>query len=238
MMKKKVKYVQLEAEAFIADEDFQTMTAAERGVYCTIIFYLYANNGKCRFDIRRLTRLCNCGGFEKIWDKIKSKFYLAGGNIKHKRVNKELRRAGKFIQAQREKGLKGAQIRWKADGPGHSSAKDAAKPKKSERNEIEVKKDNNISNTNIQSLLSSSSLLTRSLAFNEALTATIRPMNQSDRTSFRNIGNWLSQQCAVGKFTPAIFERVLGYADEAARARGNHAAIFTAILKKELEYKK
>ena len=43
-----IKYVQLAAADFLADIDFQMMTAEERGVYCSIIFYLYANGGNIK----------------------------------------------------------------------------------------------------------------------------------------------------------------------------------------------
>ena len=35
-----IKYVQLEAGDFLADPDFQLMTSEERGIYCSIIFYM------------------------------------------------------------------------------------------------------------------------------------------------------------------------------------------------------
>ena len=49
-MAAEVKYIQLEPAAFITDIDFMLMTAEERGVYCSIIFYLYANNGKIELN--------------------------------------------------------------------------------------------------------------------------------------------------------------------------------------------
>ena len=56
-MAKQPKYVQLEAEAFLAD--FMGMTAAERGCYATIIFHLYKMHGRCIFDKYELAALCN-----------------------------------------------------------------------------------------------------------------------------------------------------------------------------------
>ena len=41
--KKDIKYVQLEPAAFLSDTDYQIMTAEQRGIYCSLIFYLYAN---------------------------------------------------------------------------------------------------------------------------------------------------------------------------------------------------
>ena len=47
---KQAKYVQFEANAFTSDSDFVTMTAEQRGVYFSLICYLYSNNGKLKFD--------------------------------------------------------------------------------------------------------------------------------------------------------------------------------------------
>ncbi len=41
----KIKYVQLESDAFLTDLDYIVMSHAERSVYCTLIFYLTSNNG-------------------------------------------------------------------------------------------------------------------------------------------------------------------------------------------------
>ena len=71
---------------------------------------------------------------------------------------------------------------------------------------------------------------------NEALTRLIMPRCQSDRTCFRNVTNWLVEGCATGRFDERIFERVLSYAREAKRGR-NPAAVFMAVIKKELGYK-
>jgi hypothetical protein len=74
------------------------------------------------------------------------------------------------------------------------------------------------------------------LYFNEHLTNIIRPRSQSDRTCFRNVTNWLTKGCAESTFTQEIFARVLGLADEAKTGR-KPAAVFMALLKKELGYK-
>lgn len=74
--------------------------------------------------------------------------------------------------------------------------------------------------------------------FNEVLRQIIRPRDQSDRTSFRKISNWLVRGINEGKFSSEIFDVVLGYAREANKPEcRNPAAVFTTILKKELGYK-
>ena len=119
---KKVKFVQLEPDAVLADTDFQIMTAEERGVYWTIILYLYSSAGKCKFEIKKLKKICNCENFKKVWKKISKKFQISNGYIKHKRVTRELRKARKFMQDKHRAGLKGAEKRWHADGTAIGSA--------------------------------------------------------------------------------------------------------------------
>ena len=58
-MRMKIRLVQLESQAFFTDLDFITMSAGERGVYCTLLLHLYCNAGTCEFDPHALARLCN-----------------------------------------------------------------------------------------------------------------------------------------------------------------------------------
>jgi len=223
---KKFRFVQLEPGAVISDGDFQAMSARERGVYWTLILYLYCNNGRLKLDFAELSRLCACENFKQVWAKIRHKFSVRGRILKHKRVTRELARAQQYIQNQRAAGLRGAEKRW-----GRHSEPIATKRK---GNEIEKESKHN-SNSSEQSFSSSNSVRVRSLTFHEALVNLIRPRNQSDRTCFRNVANWLVEGCARGKFNERIFERVLDYAKEASKGR-KPAAVFMSLLKKELGY--
>ena len=257
-MKMKIKYVQLESDAFLTDIDFVQFTPAERGVYCSLILYLTSNDGKCTSEPEALSRICNCGSieqFEKIWEKISKKFQLRNGVIKHKRVTKELKRAKSLLQAKRKAGLNGAKRRWQS----HGTAEGDAMANRSKGNVI-GKEDKDITNTNTinQSLSSSSSLrsgveagcpsgaenqspLTSEwqiygVRFSQALEGIIRPASRSDRTCFVNVTRWLIEGCARGRFNHLIFDRVLDYARDARRG-DNPAACFMAVLKKELDYR-
>ena len=85
--------------------------------------------------------------------------------------------------------------------------------------------------------MDTTSLRKEQLAFDMALREVIFPKNQSDRTSFRNISNWLVERCQAGVYDEGIFRRVLDYAVEAAGPSSrNPAAVFTAILKTEVNY--
>jgi len=236
----KVKYVQLDSSAFLTDLDFVAMTLEERGAYCTLLLYLYSNNGKCELNIPVLSRLCNCKNiktFEKIWQNISKKFQVRKGWIKHKRVTKELTRAKKFIQHQRKAGLASARIRQQRLNGGSNDVAMPVQPTKRKGKVIE-KESKDTSYPTEQSLSSSNSPQTQvqALNFNSALINIIRPRSQSDRTCFYNITKWLTAGCATGEFNEQIFDRVLDYAREANRGR-NPAALFMTLLKKEMGYR-
>lgn len=239
----KIKYVQLESDAFLTDIDFVRFTPAERGIYCSLILYLTSNDGKCTSEPESLSRVCNCESveeFKKIWQSISKKFQLRNGIIRHKRVTKELKKAKHFRQVRTEAGLEGASKRWS----GHSTPNGAAIAKKRKRNK-KVSKDITNTNTSDHSVSSSDSLRDgssadqqiRALHFHEALSGIIRPVSRSDRTCFRNVTNWLLEGCVRERFNALIFERVLGYAKQARRGK-NPAAVFMSILKEELGYEK
>jgi len=79
-MRIKIKFVQLESQAFFTHLDFITMSAAERGAYYTLLLHLCCNAGRREFDPQALARLCNCNDFEEVWEKIANKFQTRNGS--------------------------------------------------------------------------------------------------------------------------------------------------------------
>jgi uncharacterized protein YdaU (DUF1376 family) len=242
----KIKYLQLESDAFLTDLDFIRFSPAERGLYCSLIFFLASNDGRCELDTEALSRLCNCDNvqqFEQLWQKVAKKFQVRNGHIKHKRVTKELRKAKKMYQARRKAGQKGARVTWQ----NHNRAEGDAEAKRSKGNEIEKESEDNSSNTNSNNLSCSSSNTVRTrisgqaqskaLHFHQALIGIIPPRSRSDRTCFLNVTKWLAEGAACGRFDNDTFARVLDFAKE-AKAGQKPAAVFMAILKKELGYRK
>ena len=234
----KIKYVQLESDAFLTDVDFIQFTPAERGVYCSLILFLTSNDGKCTSEPQALSSICNCQSveqFEKIFEKVSKKFQLRNGKIRHKRVTKELKKAKHFRQVCTKAGLKGASKRW----GGHSNPNGVAIAKERKRKE-KLSKD--ITNTNSADFSSYSSASLRgsqmnALRFIDALSRLIPPRNRSDHTCFRRVADWLVDGCVSGRFTVEIFERVLDYAKQ-ARQGDNPAALFMATIRDELGYKR
>ena len=115
-----VNYVQLQPSGFLTDTDFQGFTAEQRGIYTTIIFYLYANKGQMKDDIEEIKKLCNSKN-ENAIVKVLTKFKKSNGKLFHKRVSKELNKTRKLMQAKRAAGLKGAKKRWHSHKQSHST---------------------------------------------------------------------------------------------------------------------
>ncbi len=103
----KTKYIQLEPAAYPADFEWQAMTPGERGDYHTLIVFLGCSGGKLPNDTERLRLLCNetPENFEKFWKKYQHKFQQNNGEIKHRRVTKEISKARKNIQQKRLAGI-------------------------------------------------------------------------------------------------------------------------------------
>jgi uncharacterized protein YdaU (DUF1376 family) len=171
MAKQKTKYVQLEPAAFITDLDFQMMNAEQRGVYCSLIFYLYCNDGKIELNnnsditlldsqTSKLAVISGClktgGDWDAVWSKIAHKFNLEGNCLTHPRVTEELERAEEFQRAKSEAGKKGMKKRW-----GHNSVitkeNNSVITKRSEvkRSEVKESKDNKYSQNSDEFRLSS-----------------------------------------------------------------------------------
>lgn len=77
------------------------------------------------------------------------------------------------------------------------------------------------------------------LEFSEKLKKIIRAKDQSDRTTFRRIAEYLKIGVEEGEYTVEIFGLVLEFAKEAAGPTSrNPAAVFMKILKEEIGYGK
>jgi len=189
-----IKYVQLESDAFLSDIDFQLMTAEQRGVYWTIILYLYRNGGKMRFDKNSLTKLCNVSndfGFQTVL----SKFQVRRGFIYHKRVTKELQRA----QLKREQAVMAAQKRWGSNANGDADAM----PSEVKGSEVKGSEDINYVEGKIIGLTNEQLLEWQNTfplvdVYQETKSATQWLRDNPDKSSKKNykryFGNWLRKE--------------------------------------------
>lgn len=231
---KKVNYVQLEPAAFLSDDDFQMMSDAERGIYITIILYLYSNNGRIKNDPKVIKRLCNVTShFEQKWESVMSKLYPKGVWLRHRRVDVELKKAKEKMQIAVESGFKGAKKRWGGHKGGQSipvANENETKSKRSKGNTSNSKREL----TSVEKSFSDSN----SFRFVDALETIIKPRNQGDRTANRNLSVWIKGNILVNKFNDDIYKRIIDYATEAKQNGRNPAAMFYSILQRELGYRK
>jgi uncharacterized protein YdaU (DUF1376 family) len=136
-----IKYVQLESGDFLADPDFQLMNSTERGIYCSVIFYMYLNNGKILNDPKRIEKLCNTDiNFESSWKTVQKKFAEKNGYLTHKRVRKELAKAKRFLQHQRKAGLASAAARQPRFNHGSTTVQPSNQPNKTKESKVKQNK--------------------------------------------------------------------------------------------------
>ena len=255
MSKKQPKYVSLEPDAFLSDLDFQAMTAEQRGVYFTLILYLYCNNGQIEYDEYKLRNLCNISSefdFESVLYKFRiipkstlaktRKIANESRYITHKRVTQELRRAQVYIN----RGVKAAKTRWSKQCSNNAQAMQA-QCDVTKRNVKESKVINNTkTNTNRKeqcgqdqrdSVNSRALSLSASVRFADQLDKTLKPANKSDRKSLLNICQWLMLQIKDGRFDEdGVYIKVLDIAKESHNGR-NRMALFFSRLDEELDYR-
>jgi uncharacterized protein YdaU (DUF1376 family) len=227
MSKKQPKYVSLEPDAFLSDLDFQAMTAEQRGVYCTLIFYLYRNNGRLRNDIDTLAKLCHVNG-DFDFQTVLHKFQVRRGFIRHKRVTKELARA----QVQVDKAVKAARTRWDKESTSNAQALDEQCQAK-ERNGTRSEGKLNTSNTNSKERARS---LSSSVRFVDELEKCLNICTKSDRTAIGNLCRWLMTEIAENRRTDGVYSQILAIARESRTARKPIAAFFSR-LDRELGYR-
>ena len=221
MAKKQPRYVSLESDAFLSDPDFQAMTAEQRGAYCTIIFYLYRNDGRMKYSEEELRKLCNVND-EFAIQTVLSKFRVRRGFIRHKRVDRELAKAQVFV----DRGVKAANARWNKQCSSNAQAmRDQCNETK--RNE---KESNTTSNTKARALS-----LSDSVRFADQLDKTIKPRSQSDRRAQLNLTQWLMLEIKEGRRDSGVFEKILTIAKE---SKGRiPMAVFFSRLDKEIGYR-
>jgi uncharacterized protein YdaU (DUF1376 family) len=240
------KFVSLEPDGFLSDDDFQAFTASERGAYATLIFYLYRNNGRVRLDEPHLLGLLKCTPDEL--HTILKKFRIKRGHIIHKRVQKELNRARKLMA----RGKKGAKARWDNQlepGEGHAQAMPEqpgrnAKERDVTRRDEKVNKSSSRTNGIDRSMdlggLDSDSLArahsaSSRLAFASSLRNIIPARTRADVAAIRNLGDWIGDGIEQGTLPETTWESVLGYARD-ARIGNNPLAVFFAALRDSLGY--
>lgn len=224
---KDVKHIDFDFNEYVTEfADHPDWSTQDFGALFRIDLQLYREGGKIKDDPARLARLCRLSDkkFAKTWRRIKSKYHKSGGFLFRKRIRLELQKARRRMQLAHNKGVMGAEARYSKHSTGIA-------------NENETKPNTNknlISSSNSKKPARSPSI---SLRFYEALSVIIKPRNQSDRTAFRNLGNWIEQNILTNQFTEEIYKVILDFAIESKKGR-KPAAMFFATLQREIGYRK
>jgi len=219
---KNIKYIQLEPAAFLTDIDFQMMDAEQRGVYCSIIFYLYCNGGIIELSdntpitllqdkYKKLAVISGCyktgPDWTAIWSKIAHKFQITDNMLTHKRVTEELKKAEKFRITKQKAGLESAKKRWGDNTPITKERKlKLSKEKKSkEKKSKELKKD--FSKRDLALILNK-----KALEFDNKLKALFGVLTKQETVTFANIRAFL-----IGQNDPALLDKAIDWAMESKK---------------------
>lgn len=241
MAKEKAKYFHFEPAAFMSDVDFISMTAAERGCYCSLLFALYCNDGKIENDPVTLAKICNVNlNFDFTF--ILKKFTKKNKHLTHKRVSEVM----KNTQAIRKQRVKAANARWKNTDANAMHMQCKSNAKRSEAKAKQSKENITYSNTRktydlfSHTLREKPQIETDRIKINQnfklMLDDILGSLKRSDRTCRDNITNWIGLEVENGNFTTEIYGRILGYAMEAQKTADNPWAFFIETLKREFDY--
>ncbi len=240
MTKQKIKTVRLQAGAFTSDSDWQVMTDSQRGIYWSIIVYLYENGGRLQYDEKKIKKLCNSGNnFCKNFSAIKHKFKIKNGILTHKRVTAELQKARKYIKQKRLAGLASGKARQttaeqtlNGAGNGCPTTKAKAKTKLKLSKELSFNKE-------IRGNLALE-IQKKAAYASDKLEMIFKPLTRTQVTTFLHIIQHISK---LGK--PELFDSLIEWASDAVQYAGRNqkskdtaAKLFVAKVKKETGFKK
>lgn len=233
-----LKYVQFEPGAFLSDIDFQTMTTRQRGVYISIILYLYTNGGNLPANNESLCKLCNSKpeNFEEDWKAIKHKFKLAKERVTHKRVAYEIKKASKYFTDKRLAGKKGG-LAKASNATSSAKAELLAKGSKAKQSKANPKQSKDVELSCQQQEEKSSDSLVLGLRITELVEESFKPFNAREQSTFTNITNHLARY-AAGKSPMAFMAKLKEWVKKSKMPTVKiPKAMFVEIVKKETGFK-
>ena len=247
MADNKSQYVQLEPSAFLTDTDYQVMTAEQRGVYCSIIFYLYANGGKLElgsktgvlvdFDNNVIALLSNCQKtgeeWNRVWSGVEKKFKIKNRVLTHKRVTEELKRAANYREKKSLAGTIGMQHRYNSVSNDDITTKTKDKLSK----DVSLAKRKNLPNDLVLGIQKEAVFL------HEIIEKKLGPLLPAEQKTFRNLVSFLSN-CAketqsVDVLTQArsLLGDKIDYCERRKKTISEAKRLFVAAIKNEFGYK-
>jgi len=234
----KVKYVQLEPGAYPADHEWQAMTPQERGNYHSIIVFLGCSGGKLPNDVERLRLLCNDSekNFQSFWQKYRHKFQHNNGEIKHKRVTKEIAKARKNISQKRLAGIASGNARRNKK----RTAVQTLVPTAVEliKDKAKVNKDLVISKAKASPVLDLE-LQKESCLLIEKIERAFKPLTRNEQTTFLRVVEHIAKESPDKLYRASEwFADALSWRSDNRKTRVEAVKVFIAKVKKETGFKK
>ncbi len=108
---------------FLADENVSSMTFAERGLYITLLCHAW-REGSIPGDVAAIARLVQrpIGEVRKVWLTVAPRFTPSGDRLVQRRMETVRGEVSATAQRRSDAGKKGAEQRWKSDGPAIATA--------------------------------------------------------------------------------------------------------------------
>ena len=216
---------------FTGDMDFQLMNAEQRGIYCTVLFYMYQKQGYCNLNSDGIATLCRSAeNFEKLWPDVEKKFIKTKKGFTHKRVLKEYEKSCKRMQSLTEHGLAGAKKRW----GGHSQPNGSAVATKYNTKEQNITLNNTIAIDSKNSLSFELPLQKLTLLSGDEIEKILPPRNDREKATLSKVICHIAAYCREGRQEQSeqIFQDVIALAKKAASSNaGSRKALFVSWIK-------
>ena len=113
MSKRNIFWVRCFPADYLSDCDLQIMDAEQRGIAFWLWMNLYQNNGKIKYNLKRLSAMCRASE-KTVQEVILDKFEVVNGYVTHKRVDEELADSNR----RHDKAVKASKARWQPKNVG------------------------------------------------------------------------------------------------------------------------
>ena len=114
---------------FLSDGNVKGMTLEERGAYITLLSVCWLDE-TLPMDSGRLANMCGVPVkvFARLWPAVRACFTERDGRYVHQRLEKEREKQATHRQRQSDRGLKGADTRWRKHHASNGASIDARWP--------------------------------------------------------------------------------------------------------------
>lgn len=222
---------------------------ADFGLYWFLVCSLYRHGGKIEFEPAKYAKVArtSVSAIEKSWKKVNLKFLVDNKQIRHKRVDAELRRSRRALQTAIAAGVKGAKKRWRLDNNPNSDPNsdpiDAPNADRTTERQIDrqtERQSDGREKTGGKDPPAASqfpSLSSISLRARERFGEALPVIGTRNKKAVQNFWVWLTAEVFEGRRDSQVFDVVVDWAAEARQKGDRPMAYFFDTVKRELGYK-